>query len=68
MIIDLGGGVLARASHISLISGVQPVPNRPNTFQIRILFMGGHEHVHIGAHDELLRLHTTLRDSLDPPA
>ena len=65
MVIPLGGGTLVNVAHISLVSGVQPVPNRPNAYQVRITLMGAHEHIAIGTEEETKQLYARLKNGLD---
>lgn len=65
MVISLGGGAYVNVAHISLLSAVQSVPNRPNAFQVRLLLMGSHEHVQIGTEQEMQQLHARLKNGID---
>ena len=65
MVISLGDGSCVNVAHISLLSGVQQVPNRPNAFQVRILLMGNHEHVQIGTEQDMRQLHARLKNGID---
>jgi hypothetical protein len=64
MISSLGGGVYVNVKHISLLSGVQNVDNRPNAFQIRLILMGNKEHVVIGTEQVIRQLHESIKNAL----
>lgn len=65
MIIPLGSDVYVNAAHISLLSGVLPVDNRPNAWQIRLVLMGNHEHVVMGTEANIRQLHQRIKTALD---
>lgn len=65
MVIPLGGEVYVNAAHISLLSGVQAVDNRPNAWQIRIVLMGNQDHVVMGTESNIRQLHQRIKTALD---
>lgn len=65
MIVPLLGGAYVNVAHISLLSAVMPVPNRPNAFQIKLVLMGSHEHITVGAEEEVRQLHVRVRNAID---
>lgn len=65
MIIPIGGDVYVNVSHISIMSGIQKVPNQPNTFQVRLVLMGSHEHIAVGTEEAMRALHSRVKNALD---
>lgn len=65
MVIPLGGDVYVNPAHISLVSGVQALDNRPNAYQIRIVLMGNKEHIVIGTEESIRQTHQRIRNALD---
>jgi len=65
MIIPLLGGAYANVAHISLLSVVLPVQNRPNAFQVKLVLMGNHEHTAVGEEEEIRQLHVRVRNAID---
>ena len=65
MIIPVQGGAYVNVAHISLLSGVQRVQNRPNAAQIRMILMGGHEHISVGTQEEMSMLHERVKNAME---
>lgn len=65
MIAPLPGGAYVNVAHISMISGVQKAPNRPNVYTLKILLMGTHHHEVLGTEQEVTQLHKRLKNAID---
>ena len=64
MIILLPGNEMLNSSHVSLVSGLQPMNDEQGRYGLRILFQGSHEHRLVGTREELAEVRKMIAKAL----